>query len=247
MPTDDTAALPEQVSAISSVDLLMAAFDFERMPPEAAAAGPDRVASALREVLPSIINEQHERFERARALYLREDATGTAARVFERMDAWLSAGDLFDPRDLCSNEEFKALIRIAAQAERGGDLDTAALLYAVLELLRPDQPQPFVNHYSIVWQTLGVQQAADCYALTAPLMDSPVYFYYAADCMEHAGREEHARLAIKVAQELIDDPDYPGEITGDLKQRVRASYERLDADRLDAADEPPAPGGAVFV
>ena len=96
-------------------------------------------------------------------------------------------------------------------------------MYALLQVLRPDQPLPFINGFNIIWKHAGPRLAAECYAMMAPLMEDPVFFYYAADCFESAGLKEDARQAIACALELLEDS---GSDEG-FAQEVRAYHEEL--------------------
>jgi hypothetical protein len=250
-PTESTGspAAPDTQSAAGSRDaaleLLLRAFDPRRLGPGEVDGDPEQLAAALPLALARLVNARHGQFEHARELFLRRDGSGAAARVFARMDGMLAAAVPMDPADLCPDDEFAVLLDLAASADEGGDMDCAGAMYAALQALRPDQHQPFINQFNLVWQTLGVQVAADCYRLVSPMMSSPVFFYYAADCFESAGRREHAQLAIIAARELMDDPEYGCALDDDMAAGIRAFYRQIDADRLRR--EPPPPGSATFV
>ena len=63
------------------------------------------------------------------------------------MENFVAAGEPYEPTDLCSDDEFAVLLDQAATVDEGGDQEAAAGMYALLQVLRPDQPQPFINSF----------------------------------------------------------------------------------------------------
>lgn len=129
--------------------------------------------------------------------------------------------------ELCSDEDFGVLLSLAVDIADTGRTDDAMAMYSLLQVIRPDQPQPYINNFTLVWQQAGVKVAADCYAMMMPIVQSPTFCYYAADCFEHADRLEEAQQAIASAVELLDNEEYGFQLDSKLEQDIRDYHREL--------------------
>lgn len=206
-------------------------FDAQLLEPGEIQGSPQDYAQAMQAALPHIVQQHQQVIARAKNLFQQRDCQATATKVIRRMDELLASGEFFDNRDLCSDAEFKELLEHAASVDEGGNIEDAMTMYALLQVLRPDQPRPFINNFTLVWQTAGVKMAAECYALLAPVMVSPTYFYYAADCFEHAGLMDDARRAIKMAVEQLDDEELGFRLDPGFAQDIREYHAQLCESR----------------
>ena len=233
-PTDkDEFGLPEPLR-----ELFRLGFDASKLEPGQIRGTSQDFEAAMQKVLPHLVRQQQEAVTRARNLFLQDDPDGTARSVLERMDRLTESGDLFESNALCGDEAFAALLDRAATADESGNDEDAAAMYALLQVLRPDQPLPFINGFNIVWRRAGVKVAAECYAATAPMMIDPIFYYYAADCFESAGLMDDARGAIAYAKEALENEGLGYDIDDAMADRIRSYYDELRAG-ADPEKRPP--------
>lgn len=225
--------LPESIRAIFRLG-----FDASKLEPGEIRGTPEQYEAAMQKALPYLVKQQQDAVARARRLFQEHDMDGTAATVLERLDQAMVSGDLVEVEELCPDDAFGELLSRAADADELGHAEDAVAMYTLLQVLRPDQPMPYINNFNLVWRRAGPRIAAECYALIAPVMSDPIFFFYAADCFEHAGLMDDAKRAILCAREALDDKELDFAIDEDLAQNIRDTYERLDPD-TDPDDQPP--------
>jgi hypothetical protein len=191
-------------------------FDADLLDDDEIAGSPDAFAAAMRSALAQVVARRQQTIATAKALYRQTAQEDTAQRVFARMDELIESGADFDSEDLCPDDDFALLLDQAASVDEADNAEDAMAMYALLQVIRPDQPQPFINSFKLIWQAAGVKVAAECYALLAPVMMSPAFFYYAADCFENAGLLDDAKRAIQMAKEQLDDESLAFEVEDEL-------------------------------
>ena len=226
------------------VKLFQAAFDADQLAQEAGCT-PDQFRAQLDQFLPGFIASQQRHFARGRELFLRLDGSPSARSVMARVDDHVNSVRGFEDDALCSDAEFEVLLQLAADQDDAEQYEDAAAMYGLLQVVRPDQIQPFINNNIIAWHSLGVNIAAQCYAQTIALLHHPVYSYYAADCFDAAGQEEDAAAAIGHAFELAGEPEWQRELDREtldgiatLHARLNPEYTQTDGEtfRTDAPD-----------
>ena len=151
--------------------------------------------------LSKLVPAQLNNIEQAITLFANYDQGSRAMPIFADIAQTLQQDSVDSDRSLCDNEKFAYLLNIAAHCEESENDDEAMRMYAFLQMLRPDQSQPYINNFSLVWQQLGIEYAAACYAIMLEVLPHPVFLLYAADCFYHAGKHEEAR---QVIQHIVD-------------------------------------------
>lgn len=216
--------LPESIQEIFRLG-----FDASKLEPGEIRGTPEQYEAAMQKALPYLVKQQQDAVARARALFLEHDRGGVAASVFARLDQAIASGDLVEVLHLCPNDTFAELLDHAATVDEAGDTEDAVAMYTLVQVLRPDQPMPYINNFNLVWRRAGVRIAAECYALIAPMMIDPIFFYYATDCFENAGLMDDAKRAILCAKDALDE-ELGYEIDEELAQNIRDYCARLHPD-----------------
>lgn len=129
--------------------------------------------------------------------------------------------------ELCSDEDFGVLLSLAVDIVDSGRVEDGMAMYSLLQIIRPDQPQPYVNNFTLVWKQQSVEAAADAYAMMMPIVQSPTYRFYAADCFEHADRIEEAQKAMEEAIALLENEEYGFQLDTDLERNIREYHREL--------------------
>lgn len=225
--------LPEPV-----LNLFTAAFANDNLA-EDTGMTPEAYRTRLAELLPGVIRSQQTAFAQARDLFLRNDPTHTSARVLARVDAQVAQPSGFADDELCSDDEFEVLLDLAADQDDAEQYESAAAMYGLLQVVRPDQIQPFINSNIIVWRLVGVEAAAQAYAITVPVLQHPVYSYHAADCLIAAGQSEAAAAAIEYAREQSEEPEWQGVLDRESLETIAEIARQLAPEiaALDGAGE----------
>lgn len=209
---------------------LAAAWDFSQAQTERPAGlGTDEdLRRYMAAVLEKCLRHERRAIQRGWRIFLREDRTGVARRVYDRLQRLAREGAAPEGGRLCEDEAWEHLLGLAADAfDRGGDREDAVCLYSCLQALRPDEPQPYIRLFTVVWERAGIQAAAACYRGLAPFIVSPTYCYYAADCFENAGRLAEARDAVETGIEYLEDPELGFEADPAVARGLYAFRRRL--------------------
>ncbi|MEM9093337.1 MAG: hypothetical protein AAGC93_32015, partial [Cyanobacteria bacterium P01_F01_bin.53] len=180
-------------------------------------------------IMPQLLTQQREAMSKGWDLLLAQDPTNSAAKVKERLNTFLEKQSISSALEVCPDEDWANLLPIPRIAMENGKKDDAVAMYNVLQVLRPDEPQPYVGNFTIVWERAGVQVAADCYRLMMPFVLSPTYFYYAADCFQHAGEIEEAKETLQAAIDLLENEELGFSIDPELKADIYAFRDELKA------------------
>ncbi len=128
----------------------------------------------------------------------------------------------FNPK--LTSSEWELLLSVAAQAMSSDDLNFAEQVYMLLQIIRDDDPRPFIGSAITTWKRYGVNLAATLYELWQPAFEwSPAYLYYAADCYQTAGKQDQAREAILAAERLLEQPDLQEEVPVAFADKIHAA------------------------
>ena len=125
--------------------------------------------------LSKIIPAQLDNIDKAITLFANYDQGGRAMLIFADIAQTLEQDSVNSERSLCDNEQFAYLLNIAVHCEESENYDEAMRMYAFLQMLRPDQIQPYINNFSLVWQQIGIEYAAACYAVMLEALPHPVH------------------------------------------------------------------------
>jgi len=221
MSESSSQELPPEVAAIFRLG-----FDFQQLdlPHEADAK---QCQDALMALVPDWLATQHQTVRRGIELFLQHDRSDTTARVRRRVRRLLKQRDYPVDKPLLSDREWETLLRLAAEAHEDHATENAAAMYTVLQILRPEEPQPYVALFTIIWRRAGVKAAAACYRLVAPTMFSPTFFFYAADCFLNAGQTEEAREAIQISMDQWKSLESDWNLDPALIREIQAFHAEL--------------------
>ncbi|MEW4486678.1 hypothetical protein AB1L42_01270 [Thalassoglobus sp. JC818] len=99
--------------------------------------------------------------------------------------------------DSLSDGEFDCLLSQGIQEIQDGRSETGAAMLSVLVTLRPTDPRCYIGFGTAIWQTSGVQKAAQFYEILTESWEQPELAYFAADSLFEAGRLERARQLLE--------------------------------------------------
>ena len=157
-------------------DLFNSAFDIDLVEQEDCPISKEQLYQDFQESLPIIIERQQENFAKGRALFLQRDINRTASSVFKKVDRYMKKPRPFADNELCSNTQFEILFNQAVDVDEARQYEDAIAMYSVLQLIRPDQVQPFINANIIVWQVEGGRACCAKLCLKYPHSQSPNLF-----------------------------------------------------------------------
>ncbi|MET3106104.1 tetratricopeptide (TPR) repeat protein [Oxalobacteraceae bacterium GrIS 2.11] len=81
-----------------------------------------------------------------------------------------------------------------------GDLEREQSAIAVLMLLFPTHPQPYVYQGTLIWRKDGIAAAERFYIEMVEMMEDPALDYFAAECFYEIGSIDKARDVLRRAQ-----------------------------------------------
>lgn len=150
-------------------------------------------------------------------------------RIVSGIRSGLEVEDLVRVVTACSDEDFDALLEAGLAKLHENRLDEAEAVFVFLMCLRPLLPQVYVGLMSVLWKREGPAAAADGYGKLLPVLQSPAFNYFAADCMANAGRKDDAMDLLRKALELFGDATLEHEQDIELRKDIQEFIGELEA------------------
>lgn len=219
-------AIPLIDKPISIAEAYRRAFDFSKLEGELPAS-PAEIQEVFEELRPQWIQHNAKLIREGIQAFIEAGAESAAQRIRRRLRRMRRTGIIPTEKPICSDNDWARLSNTAREAFDAGREEQATAMYTVLQSLRPWEGQPHVHLFTIIWRHEGVQVAADCYRLMAPVMVDPVFFYFAADCFLNAEDRPAAREAIDMSRTQLGNQEINWEIGPQLAQEIEAFYQEL--------------------